>query len=673
MNIPTEKPRLLYFRAAYDTRLPKFLVNQAEEQVNCLRYSFDVTLITEDGDYRKYCDMYQPDLALFETGVPLQLCRRPSITHVRENRDVPKIGFLNADGFGEGRSGFLSDLNHFDFEAVFAVATTASEYLSGIIDKVFYWPNFVNQEIYRDYRQDKCIPVLMTGNTSALYPWRQQMSRRVSSLYPTMTCPHPGYSGKQTATQFLVGEAYARLINSAQFTATCGTVAKEVVRKHFEIPACNSCLITDKSDGLLAAGFVDMVNCVFSEPDEVQDKLHHLFSNQDVLDQITTAGRQLINDRHTIDRRRQILDWFELRSKLKSGECIIQDNPFSQPRISSLESRPAPYVAHGLLADLLERGDSALFSGQPRKAEASYAACTNYYGLMPEPHLKLALCKLEQGQAGSALAIINKPIQFTIATYGAFDPDPVEWAYLIATLLCQGKLGDAVTRSRQFAGMRHIELDRMRAVVDFLASDGRSSLAEPEQATRARVSVHKMPALSFEEWVRQIGSILSACGQVKFSTMLSQVPAQAHVSHDKKRNATTAQSIQADLTAKSHFEKAKRRAALKLALRQRARKVLHGLEKKFGNFLPYAISLKRQDEVFTVVENAVRTSGAQSWVVASEICGDAAFCGIDHSIDERLLMYVRFDHSSSLRNRQWGEKNWTYVEISAHDENIFRT
>lgn len=670
MSSTQKKPRLIYFRAAYDERLPKFLVNQADEHLRCLRYSFDVTLITEDGDYKKYCDIFEPDLALFETGVPLQLCRRPTITNVRHSTEVPKIGFLNADGFGEGRSGFLSDMHQFDFEAVFAVATTASEYLPGILDKIFYWPNFVDPEIYRDYGQDKCIPILITGSTSSLYPWRQRVSSRVSKLYPTMICPHPGYSGKQTGTTFLVGEAYARLINSARFAATCGTVAREVVRKHFEIPACNSCLVTEKSDGLLAAGFVDMVNCVFTEPEEIQDRLRYLFTNCDVLDRITNAGCKLVSDRHTIDQRRQILEWYQLRSKLKCGEAIIQENPFAPMSVSSVASRPAPYFANGLLANLLERGDRELFGGHPGKAEVSYAACTNYYDLMPEPRLKLALCKLRQGQVDKALIIINKPIEFTIARYGAFDPDPVEWAYLIATLLCQGKMRAAVKRSRQFSELHHLELDRMRSVVNFLASDGRAMLDEPVPAAEERTSVHRMPIFTFEDWVHQLAAMLAACGQTKFSKMLSSAPKQA-AAFEQTSKATYA-TVHENRAANRYFAKAKQREAFKMVVRQKAKKILHGLERRVGYFLPYSISLKRKEEAFIVAENAIHTSRLRSLLAVGESCADVAFCGVDHSVEECLLIYVRFEKNSSIRNRQWQEKNWTYVEISARNKKIFR-
>ena len=106
--------------------------------------------------------------------------------------------------------------------------------------------------------KSKNIPVLFTGNKNALYPWRQQILRLVSKNYPSLICPHPGYSPLISAPHLMVGEPYARMLNASFFVPACGTVAREVIRKHFEIPACRSCLVTQRSAGLEAAGFVDM-------------------------------------------------------------------------------------------------------------------------------------------------------------------------------------------------------------------------------------------------------------------------------------------------------------------------------------------------------------------------------------------------------------------------------
>jgi len=146
-------------------------------------------------------------------------------------------------------------MDHWGIGTFFAIATTAAEYTPKISDNLFIWPNFIEADTYRDYGEYKSIPVLFSGNKNALYPWRQKIVRLVSKHYPSLMCPHLGTALHNSEMQVMVGEPYARMLNASAFVPACGTVAKEVVRKHFEIPACKACLITEQSAGLEAAGF----------------------------------------------------------------------------------------------------------------------------------------------------------------------------------------------------------------------------------------------------------------------------------------------------------------------------------------------------------------------------------------------------------------------------------
>src|SRR5262249_13744146 len=135
-------------------------------------------------------------------------------------------------------------------------------------------------------------------------------------------------SGKPSAISFFEGERYARLINSAWIAPTCGTICNELVRKHFEIPACGTCLLTQKTEGLEAAGFADFVNCVFADENDVLDKLQWLFERPEELERITKAGKELVESRHTIRQRNQVFQWYALHRKLKPGQRIVQPGPF---------------------------------------------------------------------------------------------------------------------------------------------------------------------------------------------------------------------------------------------------------------------------------------------------------------------------------------------------------
>jgi hypothetical protein len=101
MSIPSgmtshpAKPRLVFFQYLYDDKLPEFLLIHKRNRVNCLSEFFDVTVVDHDCDYQQICDAYEPDLALFESGVNHTTCKRLDISNIRSCPDVPRVALHN--------------------------------------------------------------------------------------------------------------------------------------------------------------------------------------------------------------------------------------------------------------------------------------------------------------------------------------------------------------------------------------------------------------------------------------------------------------------------------------------------------------------------------------------------------------------------------------------------
>ena len=604
------KPRLIFFQHQYDPRLPGFLSMHAREHAKCLSHFFEVTVIDQDCDYEEVCERHGAELALFESGVPFASNRKPRITNTKSCPKVPKIGLLNADSFGEGRAGFLSDMDHWGIETFFAIATTAAEYNPDIAKNLFIWPNFVDAELYHDYGQTKNIPVLFTGNSNALYPWRQQIARVVSRHYPSLMCPHPGYSPLSGTFRLMVGEAYARMLSASYFVPACGTVVREVVRKHFEIPGCRACLVTQESPSLKQAGFVDMVNCVFAEKDDVVEKLEFLFQHPERLQEVTDAGHQLIHSQHTAQKRDQILQWFRLQGALMPGTKIVQPNPFAALEIvpetaSSIDRLPA----EGSLLALLREGDRMLTQGEYSAAETLYLKCVNYYRFMPEPQFRLALCNLYRGNAESALAWITKPIQFTLAEYKASDPDPVEWAYFIVTLLCLGRVQDAEKRASQFPWLHHPELDRVRTIVGCIRNETEDEIAPSVARRNPRRSIHQLPARDFKEWTCELKAMLSACGQTGLAQRITRCKCSEEAVTRQRAQALpdvaercAAYAPGMERQAAAEFKRRLRYEQLQAALKRPIKSLLYRLE-NYRDFLPASLARYRKDGVCEAIRD----------------------------------------------------------------------
>jgi hypothetical protein len=598
-----------------------------QQHIKCLSEFFDVIVINEDCDYQQICEEYEPDLTLFESGVNNEDIHRLNIKNTHTHPMIPKVGFHNGDPWCEARAGFLSDMEQWGIETFFSISCTIAEHMPEITENLFVWPNFIDADICRDYELPKTVPILITGGVSPLYPWRQKVNKVVTRHFPSLICPHGGYV--RPVVRMFQGEQYARLINASWFVPTCGTLAKEVVRKHFEIPASRSCLVTEKSPALEAAGFIDMQNCVFADEQDVLDKLDYLFQNQDKLERIIDAGYNLVHSRHTLRQRDQILQWFNLHKNLQPNQKIFQKNPFGSLTIveKSSEIKGPSFVGNGLDISLLQKGDEELWAGKYEEAEITYIKCFNYMSRKPETKFRLALCNLYKGNVNAALYWIVQPIQSTLGDYKASDPDPVEWAYYVIALLCSGKLDEAKQHVNHFPLLRHPELDRTKWVINLLANgENMVPLQQHEGQSKYRYSIHQLPHRSLGEWIEQLCKMLNACQQTDLAETLTRSRYLSASSVKKKDSEQTSTNALLKPSKGFYSQQLKVLSFLlpkigypfhlsffntlwflqirkRLKLKPKILNFLNSLEARFGYFLPYYFSEMRNDEFFQAIQN----------------------------------------------------------------------
>ena len=520
----SRKPTLLFLQRGDSQKLNDFMLSHRKQHVKCLRQFFHVIVIQEDGDYQEMCERYEPDLTMIEMlgGVERATLRKLKVSNKSSHPEVPKIAFLNADAWCDSRSGFLSDIDLWGVQATFSICTTAAEHMPPLENSLYVWPNFVDPDLYKDYEQPKVIPFLLTGSSTALYPWRQSMNKLIAEHYPALICPHFGYTTRLGVGQFMWGESYARTINSSWFVPACGTVAKEVVRKHFEVPACRTGLITEESAALKAAGFSDMENCVFATTSDLLDKVDYLFKNPEKLKSLTQAGYNLVHSRHTMRSRDQVLQWLMSYKSVSPGQKIVQDGPFSSIRVVQESSRivSAHLAGNGDHLLSLREGQSLLRAGKYEAAAKCFQRSDAYTDHLTEPKLGLALCCLYQGDAQAALERLKVLVRNSLVGYKAIEPDPVEWAYFLVSQLCVGDLGKARSWAGQFPQMRHPELERVKWVIATLSNAATHPVVQYETAVNP--TIHILPPKSMQQWVADVCSILKASGQLRFAEAIDK-------------------------------------------------------------------------------------------------------------------------------------------------------
>src|SRR5829696_4886208 len=88
------KPKLVFFQwdHAPNKNSAKFLLLHMQHHVKCLSEYFQVFVVSHDYDYSEICNLYEPDLTLFESGYRSHGSRRIEITNTHTHAKVPKLG-----------------------------------------------------------------------------------------------------------------------------------------------------------------------------------------------------------------------------------------------------------------------------------------------------------------------------------------------------------------------------------------------------------------------------------------------------------------------------------------------------------------------------------------------------------------------------------------------------
>ncbi len=620
--LTTEKPRLIFFRSSQEG-LPFFIQLHLKEQVRCLSLFFDVIVIHKDCDYSEICGRHEPDLCLFESGVYERVPRR-KIHNASSRPDIPKLGFCHADAYCVTREVFLADMWTWGVESFFTSSAVMHEYMPDIAKNLFVWPNFADGELYRDYGESKLIPVLFTGSRAAHYPWRNRVDAEISQYYASFKSPHFGWFDASKTGRMVYGESYARLLNASWAVPACGTIAREAVRKHFEIPAAKACLLTERTNALESAGFVDMYNCVFTDAAEVVDKLDYLFEHRDKFYELTQNGYDLVHGRHLLAHRNEIYQWYVLNKSRKPWERIVQSEPFQSlalvPNESSYSHTTKPLS--GVDRILIRDGDTYCTRGEYKKAEELYMRCLAYH-YIPEASLRMVICKLLEGDVKAALYWLDRELLATVTKYGS-TPDPVVWAYVLIAYVCGGQLNTAMALMNKYPSLRHHELTMAKQVIFALIGQGNQEAARDSNHGLVHYSIHRLPDQSFLAWMKKLDMMLRACNQMEFAQRLSGKATMAErmpiVSKGRLPYSypDSAQRVTATASTFKRLYRVNDKIIGKFwgGLRQ--------IEKHTKDFLPYRYSSRRRSKFCRVFESILKEEDFKSIMVYGAVTGRIA-------------------------------------------------
>lgn len=445
-----DRPLMLFFRCRRSGPAA-FLQSRTFEQQSGLKQSFEVIVFDGDQDYDGVCIRLALDLCVFGSGT---YAGERSIADTSSHPEIPTLELLHVDGVDASRTAFIADMAKWDFRWFFTMSMSIAEFT----------PEFI-----------------------------------------TLTMPHFDWESEASTARMVQGGDRTRLHGANLLVQIYGSVTKDALRKHLEIPASGACFVTEKTASIETFGFVDMVNCVSATGGGLVQKCNTLLEGPENFGRITAAGQDLVHRHHSVQRRSQILQWFRLISIF--GHDIIIDQ-FS-PEGALLLARGAARVASGGLDKLLATvGWPTINQNIAMAAEVDFPPMVNFY-FIPDEALGVENSYFELDDLRAAKEWISQLPVTAVSHRGAFEPDLVPWAYKIRVLLCEEDNSRAVAPAQRYPDIRNPEFDRIRAGV--MAVMG-VAISRNEDALRP-ATMCPGPETDEASWTSQLAVILQACGE----------------------------------------------------------------------------------------------------------------------------------------------------------------
>ena len=109
--------------------------------------------------------------------------------------------------------------------------------------KFIHYPHYINTNIFKQYNNEKSIDILLYGNTSNFYPFRQRLFNLIKkSGLNYYYLPHPGYNEylNEDNPNKIVGSELSQLINKAKITISTCSSFNYLLKKYIEISLSGS-------------------------------------------------------------------------------------------------------------------------------------------------------------------------------------------------------------------------------------------------------------------------------------------------------------------------------------------------------------------------------------------------------------------------------------------------
>ncbi|MCJ2188106.1 CgeB family protein [Novosphingobium beihaiensis] len=490
-----------------------------DEWVHTLALHCDVETIDYDFDLVEVCERVKPDFLLFDSihwgrNHPL------AIANIDAFPDLPRALLLNSDPHDPMRPLTMDMVCAYGIDTIFCTGIEDLQQMNELRRfNCFVLPKFIDSATFRDYGEERSIPVtIMSAHLfPAFYPWRAQVTEEIQRILPTLLYTHPGYAKGEVNPFEIRDESYARMLSRSQFCLTDTTRLDYVVRKHLEIPAAGSVLVSPPSEALADYGFVNMENCILGPAGpELYANILAIARDRRLYEYIRSNGHALVHSRYTRESWTHILDWFECRRNLKSGEMVQQDGVFGAFRAVPAAADAAPVVNfevhdNPMGVKLRAAREALLHDGDLAAAAGGLRETMDWVAHVGEPWFLLGVIALAVGDrenAGQWLMRRSMAQGSHDASLGLLDPCEIAWLMFLAYITADEALFQQMSEAAR--GASHLSIRRMQWLIA-----GASPVADLSAAGLDKplpddcLSIHWLGDEDFDSWFALIQRVLA--------------------------------------------------------------------------------------------------------------------------------------------------------------------
>lgn len=520
MTAIAPRVKILCVRARPNSDSAPVLNAVVDEWVHALALHCDVETIEQDFDLAEVYEWVKPDFLLFDS-IHWGRRHRLEIANIHAFPDLPRAALLNCDPHDPMRPLMMDMLRSYAIETVFCTGIEDLQQMNELRRfNCFVLPKFIDADVFRDYGEARSIPLaIMSAHLFPnFYPWRAQVTEEVQHILPTLLYTHPGYANGAANPFAIRDESYARMLSRSQFCVADTTRLDYVVRKHLEIPAAGSVLVSPESEALADYGFVDMENCILGPAGpELYAKIMAVAGDPKLYERIRSNGHKLVHTRYTRQAWTHILDWFACHRALKPGQKVQQDGVFGAFKaVADTAQKPsiANLVVHDnpMGARLRAARDALLNDGNLGAAADGIRDTMEWIGHVAEPWFLMGVIAFTIGDLDNAAGWLSR----RSAIQGKDDPalcllDPCEiaWLLLLAYITADealfGQMSECAAATAHLS-IRRVQwlIDGARPVTD-LAAAGLDA-PRPDDC----LSIHWLGDEDFQSWFGLIHKVLAA-------------------------------------------------------------------------------------------------------------------------------------------------------------------